>query len=260
VQINLLKYTTVILFFLSFITLSCKAQKNCNNCSTVIAKQYDYDSVENRYVTSEFYSPSTKILYKDSTVIVKAMGLVIITDTSGHTTTEVKLAYYTYIDLTNKSFYQYSSFTDTATITTKFTVTDSNKSQVETVLWSFYDLPIKQADSFFKILPDTSITGVIYKRKSFIQEFIGRNDRLFKNTIVGYYRCDKMKTLFRYGENFSKEEPCPFVRAEFFSLPLLPRSKSLMEVEFVSDTLTSEELKVFDAWKKNAKKYPVNNK
>lgn len=243
---------------ISFLLACATVGRKNGNCGTVIAKQYDYDSVKKRYVTSELYSPSTKMYFKDSAVIVKTMGLVIGTDTNGHTHTEVKLAYYTYIDLTKKGFYQYNSFTDTATIINKFTVTDSNSLQIESIMWSFYDLPIKQIGDFFEILTDTSIAGVTYKRKSFLQEFHGRNDSIFKNTIVGYYRCDKLQTLFRYGENFSKEEPCPLVRVEFFPLPpLLPWWKSLMEVEFVSDTLTPEELKVFSGWEQNAKKYPV---
>ncbi len=253
-----MKKFIVPLISISFLLACATVGRKTGSCGTVIAKQYDYDSVENRYVTSEIYSPSTKMWFKDSAVIVKTMGLVIGTDTNGHTHTEVKLAYYTYIDLTKKGFYQYNSFTDTATIMNKFTVTDSNSLQIESIMWSFYDFPIKQVDDFFKILPDTSIADVTYKRKSFIQSFHGRNDSLFKNTIVGYYRCDKMESLFRYGENFSKEEPCPLVRAEFFPLPpLLPSWKSLMEVEFVSDSLTPEELKVFSAWEKNAKNNSV---
>lgn len=250
------KFIALLILCFFFLVGCINKSKQCSSCGTVIARNYYYDTSNNKYKTSEFYSPSTKMWFKDSAAIVKTMGFVIDTDTNGYTSTEMKLAYYTYIDLTNKGFYQYNSFTDTATIIKKFTITDSNSLQVESVMWGFYDLPIKKSEENLKILSDTAVEGVKYKRKSFVNSFQGRNDSVFKNTVVAYYRCDKTGTLFRYGDNFSEEEPCPMVRIEFLPLPPLSL-QSLLEVEFISDKLTPEELKVFNAWEQNAKKYPV---
>ncbi len=223
----------------------------------VIAKNYFYNPSSGKYISSPENSPDTKMWFKDSMAIVESIGAIIEIDEKGHETREMKLANYTFVNLKTKSYYQYHSFTDTATIEKKFTPFNKDRLLIHTLMWNFFNHEIENTSEREMEINDTTINQVTFKRKQFIHSIHSGNEN-WKETTIAFYRCDKAGTIFRYGDNYSKQMECPMVKVQFIPLPPLPMSSStLSEIVYISDTLTAQELKVFDAWEKNEKKYPI---
>ncbi|HET9433559.1 MAG TPA: hypothetical protein VFO37_07365, partial [Chitinophagaceae bacterium] len=57
-------------------------------------------------------------------------------------------------------------------------------------------------------------------------------------------------------ENLAKKLGCPVVRIDHLPSPEYPMPIS-SEIHFLRDSLTKEEIKIFEAWKKNMKKNPI---
>ena len=236
--------------FFIFLIPSCRLQKISKKEGFIQLSYRNYDSIEHKYI-SESIMPGKNIWYKDNLVIEEIKTIKVHTDTSGITTKETPIAYYLFIDRKSKTFYNYSSFNDTASILDKYT-------QADTVEirglggWSFYkDHDLNVVDSL-RPLSDTAINNIIYKRFQFTLK-VSKN---LLPTII-YLRCDTKGTVFLFDKNLSEKLGCPIVRMEYLPTPENPSPVS-SEIVFLRDTLSKEELKVFDAWEKNLKKYPVN--
>jgi hypothetical protein len=61
--------------------------------------------------------------------------------------------------------------------------------------------------------------------------------------------------LFTYDTLLSKQVGCPLVKVYGYS-PIKKGIPTSAEINFLSDTLSKNELKIFDAWEKNEKKTP----
>lgn len=197
---------------------------------------------------STFLGPM-KIWYFDSVAIEELVTIKSVTDTLKNTTVSIIPEAYRYIDLKSNSWYLYKTFDDTARILKRGTLPD-------TVFvdggWTFYvnNLPMKGKP---EVLPDTMIGAIKYRRIKFSP--VKRGPASY---IIGYLRCDNNKgKLFSLEKDFSTSMNCTMTRYfEFREGALRPFASS--ELEFLSDTLSAKELKVFAAWEKNQRDYPVH--
>lgn len=240
---------------LTFHLTGCRQQKMLPESGHIIHSLKFYEPVYKDYIKQPIYWPDTKIWYKDSIIIQEITGLYISRDTKGQEVREIKSEFYIFIDLPSRSFYKYSTFTDTSKIVKKYTQPDSLKIEGG---WNFYapfELPKASPP---QILADTIIDGVNYKRLSLFYYYKNRIDSIPRIVeSMGYFRCDKSGTMFKLDITYSKKMGCPLVRLDYH-LSEDEKIRSSSQVEFVRNTLTSEELKVFNAWEKNAKNNPVS--
>ena len=240
--------------FLLFVTLytafiSCGPQKVLKKEGFIQVRFRNYDSVERTYTKEAFFS-DRNIWYKDD-IVVQEIRIIKDTDSSGVFKREKPIAYYLFIDRASKSFFNYSSFNDTAKVLDKY-------SQPDTAAikglggWAFYKDHDMGIVGSLESLPDTSIYNYVHKR---YQVILKASNNLRPS--VFYLRCDKKGTVFQFDRALSEKLGCPIVRIDFLPSHLNPTPVS-SEIVFLRDSLTKEEQKVFKAWEKNLKKYPVN--
>lgn len=244
-------YLAGLLFFLGSLTIvSGSAQpRNCN-CGVIVHTIKFFEAGEKEYVAAQTYGPDGKIYYKDSMVIEQIMGINVYPDSNGQKHREVYTYQYVFIDVPTRSFV-YRTFTDTAQILVKFTRPDSVRITGSVLLWPFYapnDLPLTQAP---QKLTDTVMNGITYQR----YRLINRADAQTPESI-GYGRCDKKGTMFQFDKRLSAQMGCPLVRIDYLPTAAAMHPVSLA-IEFRSEKLTQEEIKVFEAWERNAKNNPV---
>lgn len=190
-----------------------------------------------------------RVWYKDSAVVEEMHRTNTVT-AAGVTTVTYPVILYRYIHLRTKTMYDYKSFSDTAKIINKAVLPDS---LMEDYGWSFYSDKILRIKGAPEPLSDTIIDNITYKRAKFSFE---RHDPK-KNFLIGYLRCDGKGLLFSLEKAYSRQLNCTMVK--FFDFQVgRERPYASQEIDFVSDTLTQEELKIFDAWQRNAKENPVN--
>ena len=244
---------SVIVLLLQLLLLSCSLQKT-NSSGVVLARLYYYDTSQNRYVHNELYWPDVKIYYKDSSIIEQIRYLHL-EDNLGLSKRKVEVDHYTFINLSKRMFYDYTTFSDTAAMIKKYTQPDSVN-----VLggWNFYAYHDTPASEPPVPISDTTIDGTIFKRYRFTNSH--KKDLIeLKDIVVGYLDCKKKGTMFQIDKRFSEKRGCPLVRTDnFFDGPPGPFSKTSARMEFLSDSLTPEEAKVFDVWEKNARQNPVS--
>lgn len=236
-----------ILFFSLFI--SCSSKKTLIREGFIQLRFRNYDSIENKYINSAFM-PDMRIWFKGN-LVVEEITTIRDIDSNGVFRREKPVAYYLIIDRRSKSFYNYSSFSDTARILDKYTQADT--AEIRGLGgWSFYkDHNMSIVDSP-QILPDTIINSIIYNK---YQVFLKVSNNL--RPVVIYLRCDKKGTIFLFDKKLSEKLGCPIVRIDYLPTPQNPNPVS-SEIVFLRDSLNQEELKVFDVWEKNIKKFPVN--
>ena len=195
------------------------------------------------------FSDIIQVWYKDSVAIEKINSINIVTDTANVTTIHYTVLLYRYIDLRSKTLYDYENFSDTAKIINKAVLPDS---VMRDNGWSFYSNKIPQIQGIPESLNDTIIDNITYKRAKF--NFL--HDDPGKGFMIGYFRCDGKGIMFSLEKSYSRKLNCTMTKFfDFHYGTKVPYASK--EVDFISDTLTEEELKVFESWEKNEKKYPV---
>lgn len=229
---------------------SCKTQYAPNSMGLVIQKVRTYDSSTNSFILPKYFK-DFKIWYKDSLVIEEANHLTISTDAFQNETWEFILDKYIFIDLRNMSFYEYNSFSDTATLLRQYTQDDSVHIDGG---WNFYSYTPLVPDYNPETLTDTTMYGVTYNRFKRSRTIL--NDDCKKISVfIGYLRCDKKGSIFQFDKAFGEKMGCPLVMYEAKIIPDITWIKN--ELEFVADKLSPEELKVFATWEKFARKNQV---
>lgn len=223
--------------------LSCKSEKAISNSGVISEKLQVLDSTLNLHPALTIES---KIWYRDSLAIEEILLTRFITDTSGKKTIETVVKHYTFIDPHTKSFYYYKNFSDTAKIIKKYAGVDSFTIDGG---WNFYSERDIEYSGIPVILSDTVVDKVNYKRISFSTKM-----GLHNSVSIGFFRCDKKSTMFKFDKSYSDKLGCPCVKV--YDYPKQGRGMS-REINFLSDTLSENELKVFAAWEKNAKDNPV---
>lgn len=238
----------LIVFILSL--TSCKAQNSYQSAGLVLHKTRTFDTISNSFVLPKYFK-DFKIWYKDSVLIQEANHLSIRTDPYNNETWEFILDKYIFIDLKNKSFYEYGSFSDTATLIKSYFQDDSVHVEGG---WNFYAYNQLVPNYNPEALPDTTIDGVAFKRFKRSRKFSteeGEKESIF----IGYLRCDKKGTIFQFDKAFSEKIGCPLIKYEAKIIPDMTWLKA--EFEYVNENLTPTEQKIFAAWEKYAKKNPV---
>ncbi|HMK25077.1 MAG TPA: hypothetical protein VK483_03540 [Chitinophagaceae bacterium] len=251
---NNLKRKVSILLYVAFLLVSCVSHRKISTSGVVVYSHKFYDPAIKDYVRQPTFIPGIKIWYKDSMVIEEIPRIYINTDTNGHVMRYVNPYFYTFIDLPTRSFYDFSTFSDTSKIIKKYTQPDSLGVAGGWNFYSPFELP-KAAPPVE--LPDTLMEGINYKRLRLFY-YYQRSGELEKFMVewIGFFRCDKKGTMFRLDSTYSKMIGCPLVRSEWqpSKQEKFPVS---VQIEYIRDSLTPEELRVFKAWGKKAKMDPV---
>lgn len=194
---------------------------------------------------------SHKIWYKDSIAIEEITSLSIHEDGDGVTTVSNIILFYRYSDLKTRNIYEYSSFNDTAAISANYSMDDT------TMIvggWNFmFDRKFNDKATY-EIISDTAIHNVNYKRAKVL-----RGTKKIPYVMTYYSRCDKKATVFNQNIFVSKITKCPVVKMQTY-YPLKNGVSTISEVNFLADTLTEKEQKVFDAWQRNEIENPVKRK
>jgi len=240
--------------FLTFLfwtfAIACTSQHSFTKAGAIKYTVRLYDSSSQQY-SREFIFADMNLWYKNELYIEEIKSVETYVDTNGVMTRKTPLAYYLFIDRSSKSFYHYSSFSDTARIIDKYILSDT--AMLKGVGgWAFYKNWDIGISGTLNTLGDTLIDNILYKRDQFP---IISNGSLV--TIIAYQRCDKKGTIFQFDTLLSNKLRCPVTRIDFLPSRENPRPIS-PEIHFLRDSLTKEELKIFDAWEKNIKKYPVD--
>jgi hypothetical protein len=190
-----------------------------------------------------------KIWYKDSMAIEENTMLQFFTDSKNRTTRHVKIINYRFNDLRNKATYTYGSFSDTAKLISKYLFEDT----IEAGGWGFNHNRELNYVGNPQPLPDTIIGGIKFERVKALTE---RENVQYKVTL--YFRCDRPNSIFSFETQLSKNKGCPCVKF-INQMPDDRYGALIQEVNFLRDTLSIQELKVFDAWEQNAKANPARN-
>ena len=206
----------------------------------------DLDSATQQFKKSNVL-PSWHLWYWDSTVIEEIIYSYTHTDSADVTTRKHVIDHYTYTDLKTKSFYDYSSFSDTARLLKKYGI-NSHKGAVV-----FHNSYNSKQTRPAEPLPDTTIDGVYYKRYK-LYTTSNMNVVPKEQIHVGYTRCDLKTRIFDFGVNWGTVQACPMTRIEYLEHP----ARLTFQCDFLGDTLSVTQHKVFQAWAKYAKEHPVS--
>jgi hypothetical protein len=222
------------------------AQQNCRDCGVAILMDRIYDLKLNTYVVPSIYEADVRFLFYDSMMIVERYGITSHTDVKGIETAKRFVIGYKFIDFRTQSYYRYVHFSDTARIMKKMREIPGAKAEDGENYLSFTR---NQPNAIF--LPDTVLDGTKCHR---IRGFWTRNnDTLFIETM--YYVDEKERPVAYYGKTEVNDKLYSYFRLDYFNVARKIHRYSSMDI--TSRNLTKKELKVFEAWRKNAKKYPV---
>jgi hypothetical protein len=223
------------------------AQQNCQNCGVSYSRTRVLNQATNAYVKPQSEWDS-RVLFYDSVVIAEQHALGIKTDANNNNTWDPYLIGYTYIDLRTKSFYRYRHFSDTAQI---LVATRQFGDKVEAGGWNYFSMKPRAPHKSIP-LTDTVLNGT--KCHRLLGLWFEKGDTSYIETL--YYVSEaKWPSLVLHrtvvnGKRFS------VIRWDHTAF--IPRERTGYScVEITSNNLTKEDLKVFVAWRRNAKKYPV---
>lgn len=228
----------------------CKAQP-VDGRGTVILSNSFFEPAVNAYVKSVISFPDMKMWYKDSFFIQELFSIHIEKAYSKPEKRWVELVGYTFIDLPNRAFYHYKTFSDTAKLVAKWTQPDTVMFNDYGGVWNFWSPQKIKPAKPPTVLPDTVRDGILYERLTFRDRPPNGNSQA-----ILYFRCDKKGTPFQHDKVLSKQVGCPLTRYEHVPSKKVPHAMTT-EIEFAKSNLSPEELRVFAAWEKNARENPV---
>ena len=243
----------IILFGISSHFAPCSAQKNCKNCeSTLLTVRLIHKGVRDSVAPDILQD--RKFWFKDSLIIAEGNTVHFNTVVIGKVTQQsVKVITdkYTFIDLRKKWFYVYRNLSDTAKIVEQYPQPDTGEVKGG---WKFLSKEKVIFSDSLRDMTDTTIDGIAYKRAE-AHKKVSYNGFEQNMIQIGYMRCDKKGSPFVIDNAFSAKISCPFVKLDRFDSETL--EGNVVEWVYLPDKLTANELKVFDAWEKNEKQYPV---
>ncbi len=174
--------------------------------------------------------------------IIKEIGLMDFRiDTNGVQTVKVYITHYAYINYDKKQFSLFHTFSDTAKSFKTYPTLDS---LYEYAGGDFFKNSQKPLDSVIaiKALPDTLIKDVLYQRKRYTKRW--RNQDYIS---IVYFRCDRPNSRFSIFKNTI--DSCSAVKKIDFMNDGVTLEGG-HEKDFIRDSLTAAERKVFEAWRK----------
>lgn len=246
-----------ILFFVNIINAfpSCEAQNEYLKSGVVIHGYRQIDLKTNE-VSIPKYERDWKVWYMDSLIIQEAVRVNINEDAYGVETWYSDVLYYTFIDLRTRSFYRYSSFSDTATMI-KCCYTQADSVPVGGG-WNFYYHPAPKKIMNKLPMSDTIIDNKVYKRACSSPSSSEGNSPENEVRKIYYFDCSRKNSMFTINYNISKLfDNCPLVRIDYLPDKSGDNFMAMTFIDFLADSLTENEVKVFNAWKKNMKEKPV---
>lgn len=180
-----------------------------------------------------------RIWYKDSSFIQEVIT-IFFRDSFGKKSREIFVDHYLFHDLRTENFYEFSSFTDTATMLNSYKL---NRGDEYPGAWNFMKSEKnKYATSSVRPNGDTVIDKVVYKRMAFSQN-VGKGE--FSTEI--YLRCDRNHPFFKLFRYYSEIFGCDCVKIiNYYPRTLIPSTTT--ELEFQRDSLAEEEINIFNTW------------
>jgi hypothetical protein len=179
-----------------------------------------------------------KIMYKGNLSIQEVPVINFYEDSSGEKSV-IKIKHYSYLDPDKNLCLNYKTFSDTAKVWKYYPDIDSVKVDGG---WNFLSDKKIEYDSATS-LADTIIGGVTYGRTRLYDRRNGNN--IYFNL---YTNCARKNELVKIFKVISDSLGCPVVREETY---IKGKIFIIRQLEFVSDQLSSEELRVFKAWERN---------
>ncbi|MBL7733523.1 MAG: hypothetical protein JNM88_20305, partial [Chitinophagaceae bacterium] len=102
-----------------------------------------------------------------------------------------------------------------------------------------------------QFLPDTIVNG-----KKYLHGIFTRTTGGIEYNFDGWFLTSPKKTLFSLDQTSYRSTGVPMVG--YHQYPLGKRGlKAVMDVSFITDTLTAEEERIFAAWEQYAREHPV---
>lgn len=187
------------------------------------------------------FSTSAKIWYKGNELIQEIQRVHFNTDTHNIQTISYILDHYVYVNYDTRQFSFYHSFSDTAQAFKKYLTLDSLNKEMVT---DFFKNSQKALDFVTQVTPinDTSISGISYQRKKYIKRWKGK---IFLSIV--YFRCDRPNSRFSIFKNIA--DSCSPVKVFDYNGDGTILNGSV-ETIFLADSLTMEERKIFETWRK----------
>ena len=213
----------------------------------------------NTYIIPNKHMDDT-IMYRDSCVILPIFVKKTEEFNGVETKFDIHVSYYIFIDLRTESFYDYAPyFSDTASLLKSY---KESELPFGKPLW--FMVKKDEFTRFFdkQKLADTIIDKKKYKRFTYDTIYKRSDNEKEHMRYTAYLNCSE-KMMFNYCNEFSKQQGCPATRVEqtflsdFKPLKIKAMTTSKSEINYIADTLTLQENKVFDAWEKYAKEHPV---
>lgn len=228
-------------FLTIFLSLKCKVSKPPTNEGEAIELVRTLWHMGNNKDTPNI-TIKERAWYQDSIGITELCRINFVeTDTSKYV--YISTTGYRFVNLKQKRVYEYTSFSDTAALKRKYRYTDTTEFIAG---WNFTTKPRIGADSLTQ-LTDTLIDKTVYARCKFEED-------LFNN--ICWFRCDKKNMYFTLSREISDRIGCPVFF--FSSYPIKnPDRKHEQKINLISQRFPDSVQKVFNAWKKNEVKYPI---
>lgn len=187
------------------------------------------------------------------TMAIEEVRYLSILDSSNVRKEDYRIQSYRFSDFQKDVFYEFRSFSDTASLIGAYSYKDTLPRSGG---WMFKRNSHIEYEGDAKEMPDTVVGGVSYKR---LKTMSFRKNIPYVTEC--YFRCDQQGTVFNIDKELSKKTGCPLTKT--FSYPPVPTNSALrldFEIRYLSDTLTKDEQKIFDAWEKFAEENPVKSK
>lgn len=216
----------------------------------LLSKRRTFDTVSKAFVVP-LYERDSKRWFKDSFIIQECPAVKFMLDSLGKEYYRTFVNGYLFIDVRNRVYYQYNSFSDTATIQKKYFEVDNAKGSLAFKFWVYKDFI--DLRNIFPVA-DTVFNEKKYKRYR-EQKVYPTPEGNEKGDYTYYLDCGEKNTFFTYNKALTEMTGCPMLRSHWYSSD--NNTEWFNELIYISTSLTSEELKVFAAWEKNLKKFPV---
>jgi hypothetical protein len=201
----------------------------------------DHYSV-NQDSSKEIFKISHVVWYSGNQSIQEVPHINIRTDSTG-SETNIYIEYYLFIDSNSHQYFYYRNFSDTARLVKHFKKTAPFEKYGG---WDLYFVKKFDYDESKKIT-DTIIDGINYERYRYRKVNNGKTI-----DFILYASCEIKDLPVQYFKPFRKEISCPIVRQDTY---FEGRLTGINRFQSISDTLTNEEEKVFQSWRKKIKPY-----
>lgn len=217
------------------------------NRGSAVVSTSNYDFVKNRFGVAR----AVRFLFRDSMIIAERSRLNTHTNMStGEKRQWTDVMGYTFIDLRTKSFYLYNRLSPKAKLEESYLQPQEGRPKGG---WNLFRKPAPFKSGSIQ-LADTIVGKTNFQRwKSFYPWDLGGSDTAYYS--VYYFDCACKVPFINLGKVSTVPKGCILTRVE--ETYLHKEIRILDHVLLERESLTAKEEKVFDAWKKYAKKHPA---